>query len=119
MASIGQVGFADGAGLGAGGDGVGVILDADMNGIDGGDSLIDSELYPEAAGFSGQSYDVELGGVFSTVGNGNGAVATLITGGTTGGEPAIGSPFSIVPEPTSAVLGLLGFALIFRRRNSR
>ncbi len=82
-----QVGFTDGAGLGASGDGVNLwVGNPQAGGI-----LVDSEAYPNAEANGGQSYDLELG-EFSLVGNGSDAVATTETGGSTGTEPAIASP---------------------------
>ncbi len=81
------VGYTDGSGLGNGGDGV--TLWAEYTPTAG--NFVDFESYPDASANSGQSYDVDLA-AFSTVGNANGAIATTVLGGTSGTEPAIGSP---------------------------
>lgn len=81
-----EIGWADGAGLGGGGDVVTLWLgDPNMN------LPIDTASYPSTTAFDGQSYDVDLG-EFSVVGNANGAVQTLAVGGTTMDVPNIGSP---------------------------
>ena len=80
-----EVGFADGSGLGSGGDGATLWL-GDPNTT----TPIDTANYPDTAANDGQSYDVELS-AFSTIGNANGAVATLQTGGDNN-VPNIGSP---------------------------
>jgi hypothetical protein len=81
-----EVGYADGSGLGGGGDGATLWL---------GDPTLSAPIatgnYPDTAGNDGQSYDVELS-EFSTVGNANGAVATLQNGGDNNDVPNIGSP---------------------------
>ena len=81
-----EVGYADGSGLGGGGDGATLWL---------GDPTLSAPIatgnYPDTAGNDGRSYDVELG-EFSTVGNANGAVATLQNGGDNNDVPNIGSP---------------------------
>ena len=105
-----QVGDYDGKGLGQGGDGVSLFID------NGGLSLIDYELYPDASANGGQSWDVTLG-AFSTVGNASGAVATIELNDEN--QPAIGSPGSTasIPEPTSLVLVLsCGLGLLFIRK---
>ena len=81
-----EVGYFDGSGLGSGGDAVTLWLgDPNTTGI-----LSDLEAYPVANAFSGVSFNVELG-AFSVAGE-NGAVATLQTAGSSGDEPAVGSP---------------------------
>ncbi|MEO1434408.1 MAG: DUF3616 domain-containing protein [Bacteroidota bacterium] len=82
-----QVGFADGSGLGGGGDAV-TLWSGDPN---TGGTLIDIDAYPDTGANDGQSYDVDLG-AFSVVGNANGAVATLALGGDNSDVPNIGSP---------------------------
>ena len=81
-----EVGYADGSGLGGGGDGATLWL---------GDPNLSAPIatgnYPDTAGNDGRSYDVELS-EFSTVGNANGAVATLQNGGDNNDVPNIGSP---------------------------
>ena len=91
-------------GLGLGGDGLIVWLgDPNIGGVPA-----DFELYGALP--SGTSYDVPLTAI-STTGNLSGAVQTTATAGTSGFEPAIGSPGSIpVPEPSSAALLFLGAA---------
>ena len=81
-----QIGYADGAGLGGGGDAVTLWL-GDPNLF----TPIDTASYPDTEMFDGQSYDSELG-EFSTVGNANGAVATITLGGDNTDVPNIGSP---------------------------
>jgi hypothetical protein len=92
-----EIGFVDGAGLGSGGDTVNLWL---------GDPLASSPFetasYPDTAANDGQSYDVELA-TFSTVGNANGAVATLQLGGDAADTPNIASPGN-APESTQVQL---------------
>jgi len=94
-----EVGHTDGSGLGQGGDGVTLWIGDPT--VMGNETPVDFEAYPDANGFSGVSYNVELAS-FSVAGE-NGAVATLVTGGNSGNEPAIGSPgdqeaIEVVPE---------------------
>ncbi len=89
-----EIGFADGSGLGGGGDAVTLWL-GDPNAV----LPIDTASYPETDAFDGQSWDVLLG-EFSVVGNANGAVQTLALGGDNMDTPNIGSPgngFAIPP----------------------
>ena len=85
-----EVGWTNGPGLSAGGDGVTLFVGGPAT-----ENIVDFELYPAAP--SGVSYDVVLGG-FSQQGTGmvqlgtNIAIATTLTAGATGLEPAIGSP---------------------------
>ena len=81
-----QIGFSDGAGLGAGGDAVNIWESDPLT-----TSPIDSASYPDTALNDGQSYDVELA-AFSVVGNANGAVATIDLGGDNSDVPNIASP---------------------------
>jgi len=81
-----EIGFADGSGLGGGGDAVTLWL-GDPNTT----APLDTASYPDTDGFDGQSYDVELM-AFSTVGNANGALATLALGGDNRDVANIGSP---------------------------
>jgi len=81
-----DVGFTDGAGLGAGGDAVNIWLGDPLN-----TSPIDSASYPDTSLNDGQSYDVELS-AFSVVGNVNNAVETIDLGGDNSDVPNIGSP---------------------------
>jgi predicted extracellular nuclease/2',3'-cyclic-nucleotide 2'-phosphodiesterase (5'-nucleotidase family) len=84
VTTLGEVGYTDGAGLGAGGDGVALFV--------GGPSaatLADFAAFPAAP--SGQSFDVASQS-FSEAGDASGAVATLATAGASGAEPAVGSP---------------------------
>jgi hypothetical protein len=78
-----DIGWVNGAGLGQGGDAVALWVGGPAGTPD------DFAAYPALA--SGVSYDVDLAAP-STVGNASGAVATTATGGTSGTEPAIGSP---------------------------
>ena len=81
-----EIGYADGSGLGGGGDAVALWL---------GDPTLFApialEAYPDTAPFDGQSYDSDLG-EFSVVGNANGAVQTIALGGDAMDVPNIGSP---------------------------
>jgi len=80
-----EVGYADGAGLGGGGDGVTVwIGNPNATG-----ALADFRSYPDASTNGGQSYDIELT-VFSTIGNANNAGATFALNDMS--QPAIASP---------------------------
>jgi len=81
-----EVGYTDGSGQGGGGDGVNLWL-----GDPTASSPFETASYPDTVNNDGQSYDVDLM-AFSTVGNANGAVATLQLGGSTGTVPNIGSP---------------------------
>ncbi|WP_138465537.1 ExeM/NucH family extracellular endonuclease [Poseidonocella sp. HB161398] len=87
-----QIGHADGAGLGSGGDTVTIF---EETGTQGDDTLqagviIESQAYGETEANSGQSWNTVTGS-FSEAGS-DGAVATLVTAGDDGLEPAIGSP---------------------------
>ncbi|SOC00002.1 ExeM/NucH family extracellular endonuclease [Rhodobacter maris] len=93
-----QVGWSNGAGLGQGGDTVTLW----MGNPTGTGVLIDSAVIP-APGTSGASYDV-LFGAESTVGNASGAVATDDMAGTSGTEPAIGSPGHVAGEETPSTV---------------
>lgn len=114
LSSVPQVGTYEGAGLGQGGDGVALFLDDEFDGPQS-DEFLGQADYPDAELNGGQSYDVRLG-VFSTVGNPSGAVATVLLNDVD--QPAIGSPgSSAVPEPTSlALLGLAYLASMSMRR---
>ncbi|MEH6764943.1 MAG: choice-of-anchor I family protein [Aequorivita antarctica] len=81
-----EVGFTDGAGLGAGGDAVNLWEGDPLT-----TSPIDSASYPDTSANDGQSYDVELA-AFSIVGNANGAMETIDLGGDNSDVPNIGSP---------------------------
>lgn len=98
-----QVGSYEGAGLGQAGDAIGLWI---TSGTPTGAPDITGS-YPSASGSLGGSYDLVLG-AFSTVGNAAGAVATTVL--SSGGEAAIGSPGSVVPEPAS--LTLIGMSLV-------
>lgn len=91
------VGYADGAGLGAGGDAVTLFQGETAS----ADNIVDMEAYPDQAGFSGQSYDV-VNGQYSTVAALDGVVATTATAGEDGTEPAVGSP-GLVPQPAAEI----------------
>ena len=81
-----QIGYTDGAGLGAGGDAVNIWLGDPLT-----TSPVASASYPDTSLNDGQTYDVELV-AFSVVGNANGAVETLALGGANSDVPNIGSP---------------------------
>ncbi len=57
-----QIGMADGSGLGQGGDGATLFVDADMSGGVTGSEIADFEDYPDANADGGESYDVARGG---------------------------------------------------------
>ncbi|WP_203296622.1 choice-of-anchor I family protein [Luteirhabdus pelagi] len=80
------IGYADGAGLGGGGDAV-TLWAGDPNTT----SPIATATYPDTDANDGQSYDVEQE-EFSVVGNANGAVETIAQGGDNSDVPNIGSP---------------------------
>ncbi len=88
-----EIGYADGAGLGAGGDAVTLWI-GDPN---GSGLLSDMESYPDTALDDGKSYDI-VNGTFSEAGAGavapgtNEAVATTALGGDLSDTPAVGSP---------------------------
>ncbi len=81
-----EIGYTDGAGLGAGGDAVNLWEGDPLT-----TSPIDSASYPDTSANDGQSYDIELV-AFSVVGNANGAVETIDLGGDNSDVPNIGSP---------------------------
>jgi len=81
-----QIGYTDGAGLGAGGDSVNIWLGDPLT-----TSPVASASYPDTSLNDGQTYDVDLA-VFSVVGNANNAVETIALGGDNGDVPNIGSP---------------------------
>lgn len=90
-----EIGYTDGAGLGSGGDTVNIWLgDPNLS------LPIDTASYPDTASNDGQTYDVQLG-AFSTVGNVNGAVATIVLGGDLMDVPNIGSPGNATGTGTS------------------
>jgi hypothetical protein len=110
VVTLPQVGSYEGAGLSQGGDAVGIWISF---GAPVGPPDF-TATYPDATLHGGQSYDTVLG-EFSTVGNSSGAVATLMVNDA--GQPAIGSPGSVVPEPGSLALILIGWgALVLRQR---
>ncbi|WP_299366351.1 choice-of-anchor I family protein [Winogradskyella sp.] len=85
------IGFADGSGLGSGGDGVTLwVGDPTFN-----PTPVDFEAYPDTVSNDGQSYDVELA-AFSTVGNASNAVATIALGGDANNVPNIASPGNVL-----------------------
>ena len=86
-----EVGFADGSGLGGGGDAV-TLWQGNPNAV----QPLDTASYPDTDGFDGQSYDVSLA-AFSTAGNANGAVVTIALGGDLMDVPNIGSPGNLGP----------------------
>lgn len=86
-----EVGFTDGAGLGAGGDAV-TLFQVAAGGAEF--DVLDSEAYPDTTGMSGRSWDVP-NAQFSAVGELSNVTATSATGGTSGEEPAVGSPGSL------------------------
>lgn len=81
-----QIGYTDGAGLGAGGDAVSIWLGDPL-----ASSPVDTASYPDTSLNDGQSYDVDLA-AFSAVGNANGAVETIALGGDNANVPNIASP---------------------------
>ncbi|MEM6724581.1 MAG: choice-of-anchor I family protein, partial [Bacteroidota bacterium] len=90
-----EIGFADGAGLGAGGDAVNIwIGDPNASGV-----LEANGSYPDTGSNDGQSYDLELA-EFSTIGNSSFAVQTLTLGGDSADVPNIASPGNVnnLPE---------------------
>ncbi|GAB4549604.1 MAG: hypothetical protein Tsb0013_10980 [Phycisphaerales bacterium] len=102
-----------GAGLGQGGDTINLFLDADLNGLDGADAIIETAGYPDANFNGGQSYDVFLG-AFSTVGNFAGAYQSSISNDV--GQFAVASPGTIPTPGAVALLGLAGLAGVRRHR---
>jgi hypothetical protein len=90
-----EIGYTDGSGLGGGGDAATLWL-----GDPATTTPIDSASYPDTSSNDGESFDIELS-AFSSVGNANGAVATLALGGASANVPNIGSPgngLAIVPS---------------------
>lgn len=87
-----EVGFTDGAGLGAGGDSVTLWMGDPTTTMP-----VDMGSYPDTAANDGQSYDIELA-AFSIVGNASGAVATTALGGDGSDVPNIGSPGNVIPN---------------------
>ncbi|WP_347372802.1 choice-of-anchor I family protein [Aequorivita sp. Q41] len=81
-----QIGYTDGAGLGAGGDAVNIWASDPMATLP-----VNTASYPDTSANDGQSFDVELA-AFSMVGNANGAVETIDLGGSNADVPNIGSP---------------------------
>jgi hypothetical protein len=86
-----EVGYTDGAGLGAGGDAVTLWLGDPLT-----TSPIDVATYPDTASNDGQSYDIELL-EFSTIGNASNAVQTVALGGDANDVPNIASPGNVIP----------------------
>ncbi|QIE60823.1 T9SS type A sorting domain-containing protein [Rasiella rasia] len=84
-----EIGFSDGAGLGAGGDAVNIWV-----GDPTATSPVNTASYPDTGLNDGESYDVDLG-MFSTVGNASNAVETLALGGTNGDVPNVASPGNV------------------------
>ncbi|MDA8692863.1 T9SS type A sorting domain-containing protein [Saprospiraceae bacterium] len=81
-----EIGFVEGAALGANGDAVTIWLgDPELT------MIHDTASYPITLSNEGQSYDVELS-AFSEVGNANNAIATILNGGTNNDVPNIASP---------------------------
>lgn len=105
-----DVGFTDGAGLGGGGDAVTLwVGDPTAAGV-----LSDFEAYPELT--SGVSYDVDLAA--ESVAGQNGAVATLALGGTSGAEPAVGSPGNGAPIVVNPTVDLVISEIMFNPSSS-
>ncbi len=92
-----EIGFTDGAGLGAGGDAVTLWA---------GDPTttppVATESYPDTSTNDGQSYDAGLL-QFSTVGNMSNAVQTIAQGGAAGDVPNIASPGNVPLTATFSV----------------
>ncbi|ESA36976.1 endonuclease exonuclease phosphatase [Leptolyngbya sp. Heron Island J] len=100
-----EVGFVDGAGLGSGGDAVTLwVGDPTTTGV-----LADVEAYPAAT--SGVSYDVDLAA--ESVAGQNGAVETLALAGTSGTEPAVGSPGNGAPIAVTPTVDLVISEIMF------
>jgi 2',3'-cyclic-nucleotide 2'-phosphodiesterase (5'-nucleotidase family) len=97
-----EVGYTDGAGLGAGGDTVNIWL-----GDPTASMPIDTASYPDTASNDGQTYDVQLS-AFSIVGNPNNAVATNALGGDMMDVPNIGSPGNATATGTSVEVEFTG-----------
>ena len=106
---IPQVGDYDGSGLGGGGDSVSLFFDAGDDGLTFSD-LIDFATYPDADSNGGQSYDTYVG-AFTVP-----AFPAAVTTGNDEGQPAIGTPGWVVPEPTTVLLACFGFAFAGLRR---
>ena len=101
-----EVGFTDGAGLGQGGDAINLFVGGPTL-----ETIVDTEAYPDTAGFSGLSYDVDLG-AFSVAGQ-NGAVETLALGGLDDTEPAVGSPGNGEPITVMPTVDLVISEIMF------
>jgi hypothetical protein len=108
----GQLGTYQGSGLGQGGDAVSIWISAAPP--KGAPDLF--EAYPDSGLNGGQSFDSILS-AFSTDGNLSGAVTTIAVN--TEGQPAIGSPGMIVPEPSGLMLSAFALMQVGRLRRIR
>jgi hypothetical protein len=95
-----QIGFTDGAGLGAGGDSVNIWMGDPL-----ATSPVASASYPDTSLNDGQTYDTDLA-AFSIVGNANNAVATIALGGDNGDVANVGSPGNggIIPSTSELII---------------
>ncbi|AFL75629.1 ExeM/NucH family extracellular endonuclease [Thiocystis violascens] len=98
-----DIGYTDGAGLGAGGDGVSLFVGLPAP----TDTPADFEEYPNTTGSEGRSYDVDLA-AFSVAGQ-NGAVATAPNDAN---ESAVGSPGIADNEGGDGNLGVFTLELL-------
>jgi len=124
-----EVGWTDGSGLGGGGDAVTLwIGDPNLTGV----SVEDFASYPDTSDDDAASYNI-LSSSFSSVGS-NGAVSSIVVGGTTGDIPAVASPgdgsaifesnlqiTEIWPGPllTLPMLTAVSITMIFRQTSTK
>ena len=102
--SIPQVGTYEGSGMGQGGDGATLFFDTGLDGPDVGDH-VSFAGYPDANLNGGQSYDA-VEGAFTTA-----PFPGVVTENNDIGQPAIGTPGYVTPEPASLALFGLGASL--------